>query len=105
VRVIVEVRETSASVGLVEPDDFSVFAVEMRGRGSLQRLADLLERDEMGRLEGEDALIRVTAIRRLAPGADDAEWQAGLEAMVARAQKRGLSNPAGTALRAPVERV
>jgi hypothetical protein len=98
--VVVDVRR--ATVGLVEPGDFSRLHLEVRG-GFDEGAVDLLL-GNAGRVDSvEHAFLTVDGLRSLAGDVADDEWEQGLRSMVEYARGRGWLDQSGSAVRAHIE--
>ncbi|MEA2177896.1 MAG: hypothetical protein QOG77_1193 [Solirubrobacteraceae bacterium] len=102
--IVADLTAAPPSVTLAEPDDlgsFKVLALAPQAHpGSLARALD-----GVGTIaEDGNAFIAVDAVKRLAGDrANDPEWSAGLEKMLAYAASKGWMDPSGTAIQAHVE--
>ena len=95
----VDLHSTPPAVTLAEPHDFKAFKVVTDGPP--ERLAGAVA--SFGRLDGDHVYVDVEALRRLAGArAQDAGWQAGLDAMLGYARDHGWTDQQG-AVRAHVE--
>lgn len=82
--------------------EFERFHLEVRGSAASTDLDAALRAAGIGRAEDGHAWIEPAALRQLAGGERDPEWEAGLEAMLAYAAGRGWTRDG--AVRAHVER-
>ena len=101
--VSVDLTTTPAEVRLDEPDDCKRFHVAARGAADAASLADALTAHAMGRTDGDDALIELEALRRLAAGRVSDAWEADFAAMVEFARTNGWLDDTGSAIQAHVE--
>jgi hypothetical protein len=102
--IVADLNATPPSATLADPDDLGSFKVLARGReGDTAGLAAALQ--GVGTLAGDGhAFVGVDAVRRLAGDrAQDPEWAAGFEKMLAYAGSKGWMDDAGTAIQAHVE--
>src|SRR4051812_30083728 len=102
--VLVDLTVAPPSVTLADPRDLGSFKV-LANAAQAQPTELHRALDGVGTL-GEDghAFIAVDAVRRLAGDlADDPEWSAGLEKMLAYASAKGWMDASGTAIQAHVE--
>ena len=72
--VLVDLAATPPSVTVEEPEDCKRFHVTVRGARDLGRLASALQEHGAGRVEGEDAFIRVESVRAMAAGRVGDGW-------------------------------
>ncbi len=101
--VQVRLAATPPSITLEEPSDTKRFHVSVVGAPDPARLAEVLEGGDVGRLAGEDAFIRIDALRSLAAGRVDDTWPNEFERMVEYARAKGWLDGAGDAIQAHVE--
>jgi hypothetical protein len=102
--IAVDMSQRPASVGLLAPDDFGDFHVELSGAAADTELASAVS--EFGRLsdEGTHVFVEVEAVRDLAGDrADDVGWQASFDGMLAYADAHGWRDADGR-VRAHVQR-
>jgi hypothetical protein len=101
--VTVDLTSVPPAVSLVEPDDCTRFDVVVHGpadRGGLDRA---LSGSSVGRTLGDDALVTVDAVRRLAAGSVTDGWEANFAAMLDYARSRGWLTDDGQEIEAHVE--
>ena len=99
--VDVDVTTDPPAVALEGPEDCTAFSVRVRGdRAALGRV---LEATGLGRMDGDDALIGVDAIRDLAAGRVRDEWEGDFAAMCDYAEGKGWMADEGRSIRAHVE--
>lgn len=101
--MVITVDLVSGAVGLDAPEDCARFHVALRGGGDRAALDDALTRAGAGRLDGDGALIRVDAVRRLAAGRVLPGWEASFAKMLDYARSKGWLDDGGAAIRAHVE--
>ena len=102
--IVADLTAAPPSAVLADPDDLGSFKVLALGpEQDAAGLARTLE--GVGTLTDDGhAFIAVDAVRRLAGArADDPDWNAGLEKMLAYAGSKGWMDPSGTAIQAHVE--
>jgi hypothetical protein len=101
--VVVDVDATvePAVVALEDPEDCKAFSV--RVHGDRARLGGALETAGVGRMDGDEALIDVDAVRRLAAGRVGPGWDGDFAAMLEYAATKGWIADDGRAIRAHVE--
>jgi hypothetical protein len=99
--VHVDVSAEPPAVALEDPGDCGAFSVRLRGDRS--RLGAALEGAGVGRMEGDEALITVDAVRRMAAGKVAAGWEADFAAMLGYAGTKGWIADEGRSIRAHVE--
>jgi hypothetical protein len=97
--VVVDVDTTAdpPAVVLEEPEDCTAFSVRARGR-----VGAALEAAGVGRMDGDEALIEVDAVRRLAAGRVGPDWEADFAAMLDFAATKGWMSDEGRSIRAHV---
>ena len=99
--VDVDVTTDPPAVALGDPEDCTAFSVRVRGdRAALGRA---LEATGLGRMDGDDALIGVDAIRDLAAGRVGDGWEGDFAAMCDYAEGKGWMADEGRSIRAHVE--
>ena len=99
--VDVDLQADPPSVTLEDPEDCKAFSVRVAGpRGGL---GGALEAAGVGRMDGDEALIEVDAVRRLAVGRVGPGWEGELAAMLDYATTKGWVANEGRAIRAHVE--
>jgi hypothetical protein len=101
--VSVDLTTTPAEVRLDEPDDCKRFHVAVRGAADAASLADALAAHAVGRTDGDDALVEIEALRRLAAGRVSGAWEADFAAMVEFARTKGWLDATERAIQAHVE--
>jgi hypothetical protein len=99
--VDVDVAGGPGVVTLEDPEDCTAFSV--RVRGDRAGLAAALEAAAVGRMDGDEALIEVDAVRRMAAGRVGDSWEGHLAAMLDYAATKGWVADEGRAIRAHVE--
>jgi hypothetical protein len=99
--VDVDLQAEPAVVSLESPEDCTAFSVRARGDGS--GLGAALEAAGVGRMDGDEALIEVDAVRRLAAGRMGQGWDADFAAMLRYAEGKGWIADDGRSIRAHVE--
>jgi hypothetical protein len=100
--VDVDLQAEPAVVTLESPEDCRAFAVRARGDGS--GLGAALDASGVGRMDGDEALVEVDAVRRLAAGRVGEGWDADFAGMLAYAATKGWIADEGRSIRAHVER-
>jgi len=101
--VNVDLAADPPTVTLLEPEDCARFDVMVRGARDAVALDRALTSADVGRTDGDEALITVAAVRRLASGAVGATWDGDFGAMLDFARSRGWITDDGHAIRAHVE--
>jgi hypothetical protein len=99
--VDVDVAAEPPAVVLEEPEDCRAFSV--RVRGDRAGLAGALESAGVGRMDGDEALIEVDAVRRLAAGRVADGWEGDFAGMLEYARGKGWIADEGRSIRAHVE--
>ena len=99
--VDVDLSSEPPAVALEEPEDCKAFSV--RARGDRAGLGGALESAGVGRMDGDEALIDVEAVRRLAGGRVGPGWEGDFAAMLDHAATKGWIADDGRAIRAHVE--
>lgn len=99
--VDVDARAEPATVALQDPEDCRAFSV--RVRGDRAGLTGALESAGVGRMDGDEALIGVDAVRRLAAGRVGDGWDDAFAAMLRYAEGKGWIADEGRSIRAHVE--
>jgi hypothetical protein len=87
---------------LQEADDFTAFAVVLPTTDDLPLTPEAVP-SSLGRVtgDGEHVVVDRDAVRTLAgPAADDEQWRAGFQAMLAYAERAGWLSPDGSGIRA-----
>lgn len=97
------VEVTESDVRLAEPEVFTAFHVVRPAAMTPDRFAAALAGHDVGALDGEDVLVQVAAVRRLAGGRVGADWEDGFAGMLAYADRKGWLTDDGAAVRAHVE--
>lgn len=101
--VTVDLQATPPTVLLVEPADCRSFDVIVHGSGDGDALDQALAAASVGRTEGNEVLVTVAAVRRLAAGSVGDGWESDLRAMLDYARSRGWLTEDGQWIRAHVE--
>jgi hypothetical protein len=99
--VDVDVSGEPPAVALEDPEDCRAFSVRLRGDRS--RLGAALEAAGVGRMEGDEALVEVDAVRRMAAGRVGSSWEGDFAAMLEYAGTKGWIADEGRSIRAHVE--
>ena len=99
--VDVDVSSDPPAVGLEDPADCKAFSVRLRGDRA--RLGAALESAGVGRVDGDEALIQVDAVRRLAAPQVGPAWEGNFAAMLEYAGTKGWIADEGRSIRAHVE--
>jgi hypothetical protein len=99
--VHVDVSTEPPAVALEDPEDCTAFSV--RARGDRARLGAALEGAAVGRMDGDEALVEVEAVRRLAAGRVGPGWEGDFAAMLDYAGSKGWIADDGRSIRAHVE--
>jgi hypothetical protein len=99
--VDVDLQAQPPVVALDDPEDCTAFSV--RVRGDRDGLAGALERSGVGRMDGDEALVEVDAVRRLAAGRVGPGWEGDFAAMLDYAEGKGWIADQGRSIRAHVE--
>jgi hypothetical protein len=99
--VDVDVQAERPAVALEDPEDCKAFSV--RVRGDRAGLSGALEAAGVGRMDGDEALIAVDAVRRMAGGRVGPGWDDDFAAMLAYAGTKGWIADEGRSIRAHVE--
>ena len=86
---------------LEDPEDCTAFSV--RSRGDRAGLATALEAAGAGGMDGDEALIEVDAVRRLAADLAGSAWEEDFAAMLDYAEGKGWIADEGRSIRAHVE--
>jgi hypothetical protein len=102
-RLTVDLGSEPAGVTLEEPADCARFAVVVGGSGDAPALERALVSASVGRMEQDEALVAVAAVRRLASGSVGVGWEEDFTAMLEYAGGRGWLTEDGVAIRAHVE--
>jgi hypothetical protein len=100
--VTVDLTAAPVAVALVEPDDCTSFDVTVTGTGDETDLDRALVDAGVGRTDDKDALVSVTAVRRMASGSVGAGWEGDFEAMLEYAGGRGWLTDDAQSIRAHV---
>jgi hypothetical protein len=98
----VYVQVTPSEVTLEDPSNLKQFHVSVRG-GAVDVGAALVS-SGFGRMDGNDAMISVQAVRRAAAGRVADEWATSFESMLDFARTKGWMSDDGRSIRAHVER-
>ena len=99
--VDVDVTSEPPAVGLEQPEDCTAFSVRVRGDRS--GLAGALESTGVGRMDGDEALIGIDAVRRLAAERVGEAWEDDFAAMLDYAEAKSWIADDGRSIRAHVE--
>jgi hypothetical protein len=101
--VVVDVDLTTEppTVALDDPEDCKAFS--LRVRGDRAGLGGALEAGRVGRMDGEEALVGVDAVRRLAVRRVGPGWEGDFAAMLDYAATKGWIADDGRAIRAHIE--
>jgi hypothetical protein len=89
------------AVALEQPEDCTAFSV--RVRGDRAALPGALESTGVGRTDGDEALIGIDAVRRLAADQVGEAWEGDFAAMLDYAEAKGWIADDGRSIRAHVE--
>jgi hypothetical protein len=101
--VLVDLAATHPAVTLAQPDDCTRFHLQVTGARDPALLASTLAEAGAGRLVGDDAFVRVDAVRAMAAGRVGAAWQTDFDGMLDYARTKGWVDDAGEAIQAHVE--
>jgi len=101
--VITVTLGATSAVSLDEPADFTRFHVAVRGGRDRSSLEQALTGADAGRLDGDDALIRVPWLRAAATGRVGSDWEDGLAGMLAYAERKGWTDATRELVRAHIE--
>jgi hypothetical protein len=101
--VTVDLAHQPPEVTLVEPDDCRRFDVVVRGAGTAADLDRVLTGASVGHMEGDEALVTVAAVRRLASESVGEQWEADFTSMLEFARGRSWLTDDGLAIRAHVQ--
>jgi len=101
--VVVDVDLTTdpPAVALADPEDCKAFSVRLRGDRA--GLGGALESAGVGRMDGDEALVAVDAVRRMAEGRVGTGWEGDFAAMLDFAEGKGWIADEGRSIRAHVE--
>jgi hypothetical protein len=99
--VDVDLQAEPPAVALEDPEDCTAFSV--RARGDRTALGGALEAAGVGRMDGDEALVEVDAVRRLAAGRVGEAWEGDFAAMLDYAATKGWIADEGRSIRAHVE--
>ncbi len=99
--ITVDLSGPEGVVDLDDPSDCNRFHLSARGGRDEAGLAAALTASGVGRIDGDDALIEVDAIRRLAEGRVTPAWADDFDRMLAYAKTKGWLH--GDAIQAHVE--
>jgi len=97
----VDVQAAPPAVALEDPEDCKAFSVRLRGDRA--GLAGALESAGVGRMDGDDALIGVDAVRRMAAGRVPSGWDRDFAAMLDYAERKGWIADEGRSIRAHID--
>jgi len=95
--------DAAGAVSLEEPENFTAFHVEVVGSCDEPGLDRALASSNVGRLDGDRALIGVDALRRLAEGRVSDDWSQTLDGMVSYAASKGWWHEESSSIVAHVE--
>ena len=101
--VQVDLRVRPPVVSLEEPEDTKRFHLAVVGGKDGGLVFGALVDAAAGRLEDDDAVIAVDAVRRMAAGRVPPEWDRELETMLEFARSKGWLDETGSTIRAHVE--
>jgi hypothetical protein len=101
--VRVDIAPERPVVTLEEPDDCTRFHLTVAGGRDLARVFGALVDAAAGRLEGEHALVTIDAVRRLAAGRVEDDWDARFDGMLAYARSKGWVDDTVNAIQAHIE--
>ncbi len=102
--VLVDLEDVPPSVRLAEADDCGRFHVAVHGNGHAPAVDDALAAAGAGWLDGDgDAMVEVAAVRAMAEGQVDAEWEQRFTAMLEYAATKGWLSDDGSTIRAHLE--
>ena len=99
--ITVDLSGPDGVVGLDDPSDCKRFHLSAHGEKDGARLARALTQSGVGRIESDDALIEIDAIRRLAEGRVTPAWAEDFDQMLGYAKSKGWLQ--GDAIQAHVE--
>ena len=99
--VDVDLTKEPPAVALRQVEDCTAFSVRVRGERA--GLAAALEATGVGRMDGDEALIGVDAVRGLAAGRVGEGWEDDFAAMCDYAEGKGWIADEGRSIRAHVE--
>ena len=99
--VDVDLSSDPPVVALEDPEDCTAFSVRARGDRSGSGAA--LAAAGFGRVDGDEALIDVDAVRRLAAGRVGPGWDDDFAAMLDYAEGKGWMADEGQSIRAHIE--
>ena len=97
----VDLQAEPPAVALEDPEDCKAFAV--RARGDRAGLGTALEAAGVGRMDGDEALVAVDAVRRMADGRVGPGWEGDFAAMLDYAESKGWIADDGRSIRAHIE--
>jgi len=99
--VDVDLTDDAPVVALEDPEDCKGFSV--RVRGDRAGLGAALESAGVGRVDGDEALIEVQAVRTMAAGQVGDGWEGDFTAMLRYAEGKGWIADEGRSIRAHIE--
>jgi hypothetical protein len=99
--VVVDLTTEPPAVALDDPEDCKAFSVRLQGDRA--RLGSALEACGVGRMDGDEALVDVDAVRRLAAGRVGPGWEGDFAAMLDYAATKGWVAEDRRAIRAHIE--
>ena len=97
----VDLEADPPAVALEDPEDCTAFSVRVRGRRA--GLGGALEASDVGRMDGDEALVGVDAVRRMAQDRVGPGWGDDFAAMLRYAEGKGWIADDGRSIRAHVE--
>jgi hypothetical protein len=103
VMVAVDVAGDPVSVALAEPEDCRRFHIQVTGEGTLETVAEAIDRSGAGHLDGDHAYIAIDWIRSRAEGRVPSDWPANFDAMIGFARSKGWLDEDGGAIQAHIE--
>ena len=100
--MVVDVDTTTEPPGVALDDPENCTAFSVRVQGDRAGLAGALESSGVGRVVGDEALIEVEAVRRLAADRVGSSWDGDFAAMLDYAESKGWIADEGRCIRAHV---
>ena len=100
--ITVDLAADPPVVDLADPEDCKRFHLEATG-GDRARLGPALEGQGVGRMAGDDAMIEIDSVRRLAAGRVPDGWEADFDAMLGYARSKGWLDETGRSIQAHIE--
>ena len=98
--MIVVVDGGSGQVLMDEAENLRGLSVELRECGATQAAALL---GSLGLMDGDHVWLDIDGLRALSPLAENAEWGAGFDGVMAYAKTQGWMDAAGTRVRAHID--